>query len=39
VADAQHAAVALEHGCTWATRDGDFEKFRKTGLRVEMVVP
>jgi toxin-antitoxin system PIN domain toxin len=39
VADAQHAAVALEHGCTWATRDGDFERFRKGGLRVEMIVP
>ena len=39
VADAQHAALALEHGCTWVTRDGDFERFRKAGLRVEMLIP
>jgi predicted nucleic acid-binding protein len=39
VADAQHAALALEHGCTWVTRDGDFERFRKAGLRLEMLNP
>ena len=39
VADAQHAALALEHGCTWVTRDGDFERFRKAGLRLEMIAP
>ena len=39
VADAQHAAVALEHGCTWATRDGDFEGFRRAGLRLEIIAP
>ena len=39
VADAQHAALALEYGCTWVTRDGDFERFRKEGLRVEMLIP
>ena len=27
VADAQHAAVAIEHGCTWVTTDGDFARF------------
>lgn len=39
VADAQHAAVALENGCTWVTRDGDFDRFRKSGLRVEVLMP
>jgi toxin-antitoxin system PIN domain toxin len=33
VGDAQHAAVAIEHGCTWVTRDGDFAKFVRRGLR------
>ena len=37
VADAQHAAVALENGCTWVTRDSDFDKFRKSGLRVQIL--
>lgn len=37
VADAQHAAVALEHGCIWVTRDTDFESFRPQGLRVEIL--
>ncbi len=27
VADAQHAAVAIEHGCTWVTTDADFARF------------
>jgi len=31
VADAQHAAVAIEHGCVWHTADGDFARF--PGLR------
>jgi uncharacterized protein len=26
-ADAQHAAVAIEHGCTLATTDADFSRF------------
>jgi toxin-antitoxin system PIN domain toxin len=39
VADAQHAAVALEHGCTWVTRDTDFESFRGSGLRVDILQP
>jgi len=39
VADAQHAAVAMEHGCTWVTRDEEFEKFRNSGLRVEILCP
>lgn len=27
VADAQHAAVAIEHGCTLVTTDADFDRF------------
>jgi toxin-antitoxin system PIN domain toxin len=33
VADAQHAAVALENGCTLVSRDGDFARFEGAGLR------
>lgn len=32
VADAYHAALALEHGCEWLTADSDFQRFK--GLRV-----
>ena len=31
VADAQHAAVAVEHGCTLVSTDADFSRF--PGLR------
>ena len=31
VADAQHAAIAIEHGCTMMTTDSDFDRF--PGLR------
>lgn len=31
VADAYHAALALEHGCEWITNDADFARF--AGLR------
>lgn len=31
VADAQHAAVAIEHGCTFVTTDADFSRLE--GLR------
>jgi predicted nucleic acid-binding protein len=31
VADAYHAALAIEHGCEWVTADGDFSRF--PGLR------
>ena len=31
VADAYHAAVAIEHGCEWITNDTDFARF--PGLR------
>ena len=27
VADAYHAAVAIEHGCTWVSTDADFARF------------
>jgi toxin-antitoxin system PIN domain toxin len=33
VADAQHAAVALENGCTLVSRDHDFGRFEPAGLR------
>ncbi len=33
VADAQHAAVAIEHGCEWVSRDRDFARFEGNGLR------
>lgn len=32
VADAQHAALAIEHGCQWVTRDDDFACFAPYGL-------
>ena len=32
VADAQHAAVAIENGCTWVSRDSDFYAFSACGL-------
>ncbi len=39
VGDAQHAAVALEHGCTWVTRDRDFRSFERAGLRLKLLEP
>jgi toxin-antitoxin system PIN domain toxin len=33
VADAQHAAVAIESGCEWVSRDRDFARFEPDGLR------
>jgi hypothetical protein len=38
VADAQHAAVAMEHACTWVSRDDDFARFEPHGLRFEHLV-
>lgn len=38
VADAQHAALAIAEGCTWATRDADFARFVGQGLRWEHLV-
>ena len=37
--DARHAAIALEHGCTWVTRDTDFRDFAPAGLRFEVLEP
>lgn len=39
VADAQHAAVAVEHGCEWITRDEDFARFEGSGLRWSRLAP
>ncbi len=39
VGDAKHAALALEHGCTWVTRDADFQDFVPAGLRLEILEP
>lgn len=39
VADAQHAALAIEHACTWVTRDADFERFTKAGLKLDILAP
>ena len=39
VADAQHAALAIEHGCRWVTRDVDFAKFESHGLEWEHLDP
>ncbi|MBI2375912.1 MAG: type II toxin-antitoxin system VapC family toxin [Deltaproteobacteria bacterium] len=33
VADAQHAAIAIENGCRWVSRDRDFARFEGAGLR------
>jgi len=37
-ADAQHAAIAIAEGCTWVTRDKDFARFARHGLRWEHLV-
>lgn len=37
VADAYHAALALEHGCTWVTNDTDFARFSE--LRWQLPEP
>lgn len=37
VADAAHAAIAIEHGATWVTLDRDFARF--PGLRWEVPQP
>lgn len=39
VADAQHAAIAIEHACTWVSRDQDFHAFESEGLRFERWSP
>lgn len=39
VADAQHAALAIEHAATWISRDADFARFVDHGLIWEPWVP
>ena len=39
VGDARHAALAVEHGCTWVTRDADFHDYVPAGLRLEILRP
>jgi uncharacterized protein len=34
VADAYHAALAIEHGCTWVTFDTDFARFESLSWSV-----
>lgn len=38
LADAAHAAVAIEAGATWVTRDADFARFAPHGLRWQHLV-
>ena len=38
VADAQHAALAMAEGCTWVSRDADFQRFEPHGLRWQHLV-
>jgi toxin-antitoxin system PIN domain toxin len=33
VADAYHAALAIEHGCTWVSYDTDFARFKALDWR------
>lgn len=39
VADALHAAIAIEHGCTLISRDRDFMQYRRHGLSFELLEP
>ncbi|MDB4385465.1 type II toxin-antitoxin system VapC family toxin [Opitutaceae bacterium] len=39
VADARHAAIAIENGCTWVTRDRDFDRFISVGLQLHIIEP
>lgn len=39
VADAQHAAIAIEHACEWITRDRDFRQFVPHGLKLQILEP
>jgi len=39
VADAAHAALAIEHSCQWVTRDSDFHDFAAHGLQLEVLEP
>ena len=37
VADAQHAAIAIEFACRWVTFDRDFRRFQQVGLQLLLV--
>ena len=39
VADAQHAAIAIEHAATWVSRDRDFHRFAALGLQFDEWAP
>ena len=39
VADAQHAAIAIEHAGEWITRDKDFNRFVPHGLKLQILEP
>lgn len=39
VADAQHAAIAIENACTWVTRDRDFVALTQHGLKLTLLEP
>jgi toxin-antitoxin system PIN domain toxin len=39
VADAQHAAIAIEHAATWISRDQDFARFTAHGLLWQQWAP
>jgi toxin-antitoxin system PIN domain toxin len=39
ISDAQHAAIAIEHGCTLVSRDPDFNRFSAHGLDFELLEP
>lgn len=39
VADAQHAAIAIEHAGEWITRDRDFNRFVPHGLKLQILEP
>jgi toxin-antitoxin system PIN domain toxin len=39
ISDAQHAAIAIEHGCDWYSCDNDFFRFESEGLRFHHCTP
>lgn len=39
ISDAQHAAVAIENGCTLVSRDPDFRRFERHGLSFTLLEP
>ena len=39
MSDVAHAAVAIERGCEWVSRDGDFTAFENHGFRWRRLLP